>query len=324
MAIIDDLSLIIVDDMQFSRAVLKSALTRAGYDDIRLAGSAREALEMLSQRSADVVLADWVMPEMNGLELTEAIRQTDEETNRYTAIILFTGKEGDEAMVQAFASGVDDYLTKPVAEPELTARVFAAGRIATLQNSLLETSAALSAANKYLEELSTTDPITGLGNRRYLSKQLDTHLLQAHSRGGCLCLAIIDIDRFKEVNDKYGHDIGDEVLIGMSRRLRRAVRPTDVIVRMGGEAFGLLMYYADAQTYKNGVFDRVLNAFSQRPIQTTEASIPITVSIGAHSYHGETHGDNRRDIETAQNMIKLADENLYQAKQNGRNCVVVS
>lgn len=320
MAIIDDLSIIIVDDMQFSRAVLQSALKRAGYEDIRQACSGREALQMLAERSADVVLADWVMPEMNGLELTDAIRQNDEDTNRYTSIILFTGKEGNEAMAEAFARGIDDYLTKPVNELELAGRVFASGRIATLQNTLLETTAALSLANKHLEELSTTDPITGLGNRRYLNKQLDTHLLQAHSRGGSICLAIIDIDHFREINDEHGHEVGDEVLVGLSRRLRRAVRPTDVIVRMGGEAFGVLMYYPQPGTYRPSVFDRVLKSIAQRPIQTTESSIAVTVSIGVYAYHG----DQNREIESAHEMIKIADENLYKAKENGRNCVITS
>ena len=171
---ITDLSIIVVDDMQFSRAVLKQALQKNGYTDLRLAESAQACLKMLDERSADVVLADWVMPEMNGLDLTEAIRHMDEERNRYTSIILFTGREGNEAMQEAFERGIDDYLTKPVDEKELAARVFAAGRIATLQNTLLETASALSAANAHLEELATTDSLTGLGNRRYLTSSWKT------------------------------------------------------------------------------------------------------------------------------------------------------
>ncbi len=317
---VEDLSIIIVDDMQFSRAVLRSALNKAGYEDIRMAGSASETLAMLDQRRADVILADWVMPEMNGLELTDAIRQKDEETNHYTSIILFTAKEGKEAMMEAFERGVDDYLTKPVDETELAARVFAAGRVSTLQNTLLETTSALSAANRQLEELSLTDPLTGIGNRRFLNKQLDTYILQAHNRGGGICLAIIDLDHFKEVNDTYGHDIGDEVLVGFARRLRRAIRPTDVVARMGGEEFALILYYPDPHGFRPTIFDRLLASINQRPIQASEATIAITASIGVYCYTADTE----QEIESAQNMIKIADDNLYKAKQQGRNRVVAS
>ena len=314
-----DLSIIIVDDMQFSRAVLKQALTKGGYTDLRLADSAHACLEMLDDRCADVVLADWVMPEMNGLELTNAIRQLDEERNRYTSIILFTGREGNEAMQEAFERGIDDYLTKPVDELELAARVFAAGRIATLQNTLLETAAALSVANAHLEELSTTDSLTGLGNRRYLTKQLEDNLLECHNRGGGVCLALIDVDKFREINDQFGHDVGDEVLVGLSRRLRRAVRPTDIVVRTGSDEFGVIMHYRDAGSFRPSVFDRVIGAVSQRSIQTSEGEIPVTVSMGVECYMGGPSNP----IEDLQKMMTLADERLYKAKQAGRNRVFV-
>lgn len=316
---VDDLAIIVVDDMQFSRAVLRSSLNKAGYSDVRMAASAQEALSMLDERTADVILADWVMPETSGLELTDAIRLNDEARNHYTSVILFTAKEGEEAMMEAFVRGVDDYLTKPVNEKELAARVYAAGRVATLQNTLLETSSALAVANQHLEEFSTTDPLTGLGNRRYLSRHLETLLQQVRGRGGGLCLGIIDIDRFKEVNDTYGHDVGDEVLAGFARRLLRVIRPTDVLARLGGEEFALVMYYPDVAAYRSTVFERILGTINQRPIQTAERAISITASIGVHCHLGQS-GDAPS---SAQELLKIADNNLYKAKKQGRNCVVL-
>lgn len=318
---VEDLSIIIVDDMQFSRAVLRSALNKAGYTDVRLAASASEALAMLDERTADVVLADWVMPEMNGLELTDAIRQKDEARGHYTSIILFTAKEGADAMMEAFQRGVDDYLTKPVDPKELAARVYAAGRMAGLQNTLLETSAALKRANRYLEELSTTDPLTGLPNRRYFDRHAENLLAQTRARGGCLCLAVVDLDHFKDINDHYGHDVGDEVLKGFARRVERVIRPTDIFARLGGEEFALLMYHPDpANRLHPGMFERVLHAVSQRPIQTSEGDVEVTVSIGVYCYRGNGSGAP----DSYKQMYKLADENLYKAKQGGRNRVVSS
>lgn len=320
LTMVQDLSIVIVDDMQFSRAVLRSALNKVGYTDVRMAASASEALSMLDERTADVVLADWVMPEMNGLELTDTIRRKDEARGHYTSIILFTAKEGADAMMEAFQRGVDDYLTKPVDPKELAARVFAAGRVAGLQNTLLETSAALKRANQYLEELSTTDPLTGLPNRRYFNQHAENLLAQTRARGGGLCLAILDLDHFKDINDHYGHDVGDEVLTGFARRVQRVIRPTDVFARLGGEEFALLMYHPDATALRPGLFERVLQAVSQRPIQTSEENVPVTVSIGVFCYRGDGSGAP----ENFQQMFKAADENLYRAKQGGRNCVVGS
>ncbi|ACL73537.1 response regulator receiver modulated diguanylate cyclase [Thioalkalivibrio sulfidiphilus HL-EbGr7] len=313
---VEDLAIVIVDDMQYSRAVLRTTLNRIGYTDIRMAGSASECLAMLSDRRAEVVLADWVMPEMNGLELTAAIRQKDDDRGHYTAIILFTGKEGDEPMMEAFRHGVDDYLTKPVNQTQLAARVYAAGRIARLQNTVLETSSALAAANRQLEYLSTTDPLTGLPNRRALNKRLEAVLLETQGRGGGMCVGLLDVDHFKQINDTYGHDVGDEVLTTLSKRLRLALRPMDMVARLGGEEFALVMHFHDVDNCNPGIFQRVLDTVSKDPFPTSEGQIPVTASIGACCYrHGE-------QMVTIQGMLKIADENLYRAKAEGRNRVV--
>lgn len=309
-----DLAIIVVDDMEVSCATIRAALTRTGYTDVRLAGDARQVLEMLRERRADVVLADWVMPSMDGLTLTECIRQLDEETNRYTAVILFTAKEGVDALVEAFERGVDDYLTKPLDERELAARIHAAGRISTLQNTQLETSAALTRFNRQLQELATTDPLTGLGNRRYLESRLNALLLETTARGGATCCVMIDIDHFKAVNDRYGHDVGDEVLKSLATRLRRAVRPTDIVVRMGGEEFAVVMHYPDIRL-NAGIFERILETIQERPIITSAGAVALTISMGVCCH---THGT----LPAPEALLKCADEKLYAAKEAGRNRVV--
>jgi diguanylate cyclase (GGDEF)-like protein len=313
---VEDLAIVIVDDMQYSRAVLRSTLNRVGYTDVRMAASASEALVMMSDRRAEVVLADWVMPEMNGLELTAEVRRKDEERGHYTALILFTGKEGDEAMMEAFHHGVDDYLTKPVNQIQLAARLFAAGRVARLQNKVLETSAALSATNRQLEFLSTTDPLTGLPNRRAMDKRLEAAIMETCSRGGALCLGILDVDHFKRINDLHGHDVGDEVLILIARRMRLSLRPMDMVARMGGEEFGLVAHFHKSEKCDPTIFERVLRTISDEPIPTPEGGVTVTASVGVCCYqHGE-------EMPTIQTMTRLADQNLYRAKSEGRNRVV--
>lgn len=311
-----DVSIIIVDDMQFSRVVIQASLRKAGFSNIRVADSARLALSMMQEQHADVVLADWVMPEMDGLELTDFIRQRDEELGLYTAVILFTAQEGIEPLVEAFDRGIDDYIKKPPNPQELAARVNAAARIAALQNDLLETSQQLEHTIKHLEEMALTDPLTGVGNRRLLSRQLEYHLLDAAARHGGVCFVMLDIDHFKKINDTHGHDIGDEVLVGFTRRIRRTVRPTDLVCRMGGEEFGVIMHYARAENFRHSTLQRLLASINQRPFKTSVGDIEITASIGVCFYRGEG------EQPSVQNLIKCADEKLYEAKANGRNQIV--
>ncbi len=308
-----DVSIIIVDDMQFSRVVVQAALRKAGFSNVRVASRAQEALNMMEDMHADVVLADWVMPEMDGLQLTDIIRQQDEEQGVYTAIILFTAQEGIEPLVEAFDRGVDDYISKPPNPHELAARVNAAARIASLQNDLLETSQQLEDTVKHLEEMALTDPLTGVGNRRLLTRQLEYHLLDASARHGGVCFVMLDIDHFKKVNDTHGHDVGDEVLIGFTRRIRRTVRPTDLVARMGGEEFGIIMHYTRAENFRHSTLERLLLSINQRPFKTSVGDLSVTASIGVCFYKGEG------EQPSVQKLVKCADEKLYEAKANGRN-----
>ncbi len=310
-----DLSILIVDDTESGRQFFTTALNEAGYEDVRQAGSGAEVLQALDERGADVVLADWIMPKMDGLELTQKIRQQDEEQNRYTSIILCTAREGVENLVFAFDHGVDDFLSKPIDIRELAARVQAAGRISSLQNSLFEAARTLQANNDKLAELAQTDPLTQLGNRRYMQLHLEAILKESSTRDGGTCCAIIDIDHFKKINDKHGHDIGDEVLIGVARRLRRIVRPTDVLARMGGEEFAIIMYYQNASNFRHSIFGRIQQSVGARPIKTSAGELNVTVSMGVCCRFS---GDPEMDMDM---LIKCADTKMYRAKKKGRNQV---
>ena len=310
-----DLSIIIVDDLQFSRIVVKTALKKAGYDGVRLADSATQALDMLQEQPADVVLADWMMPEMDGLELTDHIRQRDEEVGTYTAIILFTANEGIDLLVEAFEHGVDDYLRKPPNPHELAARVNAAARIAVMQNDMLETSRQMEDTIKHLEEVAMIDPLTGAGNRRFLMSQLKSQLLEASSRSGGVCLAILEVDQFKAIRDRDGIDIANEVLIGIQRRLRRSIRPTDAIARLDGELFAVLMMYTNFDNYKESSIERLREGINQRLFKTSIGDKKISVTIGVKYYRGD------EEIISANEMVKLAMNKLDDAIDKGNDSI---
>ena len=302
-----DLSIIIVDDLQFSRIVVKTALKKAGYNGVRMADSATEALAMIKQKHADVVLADWMMPEMDGLELTQLIRQRDEENGTYTAIILFTAHDGVEYLVKAFDHGVDDYLCKPPNPQELAARVNAAARVAALQNDLLETSRQLQQTIKNLEKMALVDELTGAGNETFLIKNLKSHLLEASTRRGGVCLAIIELRELEDIRKTHGEFIANEILISQHRRLRRAVRPTDTIARLNDDNFAIIMHHTKTKNYKPSAIERILTMVNNRAYKTTAGNLDITCCIGVHYYSGE------EAIIYAEEMLEQAINKLDQA-----------
>ena len=303
-----DLSIIIVDDLQFSRIVVKTALKKAGYNGVRMADSATEALAMIAQRPADVVLADWMMPEMDGLELTQLIRQGDEEKGTYTAIILFTAHDGVEYLVKAFDHGVDDYLCKPPNPQELAARVNAAARVAELQNDLLETSRQMQKTIANLEKLALVDELTGAGNQSFLTKNLKAHLLEASTRRGGVCLALVELRELDDIAEKHGDFIVDEILISQHRRLRRAVRPTDIVARMDNNTFGIIMHHTKVKDYKPSSIERILTTINNRAYKTTAGNLSITGCIGVHYYRGD------EAIISVVEMIKQARSKLNKAR----------
>ena len=303
-----DLSIIIVDDLQFSRIVVKTALKKAGYNGVRMADCATEALAMIEQQPADVVLADWMMPEMDGLELTHRIRQTDEEKGTYTAIILFTAHDGVEYLVRAFDHGVDDYLCKPPNPQELASRVNAAARVAALQNDLLETSRHLEQTIKRLKKMALVDELTGAGNQSFLMKNLKAHLLEASTRRGGVCLAIIELRELDDITATYGEFITNEILISQHRRLRRAIRPTDIVARLDNNIFGIIMHHTKTKDYKPTAIERILTIINNRAYKTSVGNLTISGCIGVHYYRGD------EAIISAEEIIKQAGNKLDQAR----------
>jgi diguanylate cyclase (GGDEF)-like protein len=166
--------------------------------------------------------------------------------------------------------------------------------------------------------MNTTDPLTGIGNQRFISRQLEAQLLQTHSRGGELCLAMVDIDHFQHINNNYSYETGDLVLKAFARRLRRAIRPLDVVGRIGADEFALILSYSEPTQFRSSIFDRIRETIRQLPIQTDQGNIPVSACMGVYCFKG---GDG---IETVQRLMEQARQNLVQAQQTGKDQLVMS
>ncbi|MCE5362354.1 response regulator [Pseudomonas anguilliseptica] len=273
------LSILVVDDAKFSSAMIGRALSQAGYQDLRFASSAAEAIKLLEQRPASVLLADWLMPEMNGLELTVQVRQFDEMAHHYTYVILLTGKEGENVLGEAFDSGVDDFISKAAMNEQLVPRVYAADRLCNTLQRLLQENRLLTENIASLEKRNLIDPLTGLGNSRYLHQKTLDSLRQVESRGGALCYLLIGLQDMHELHLQYGDTFYNELLTGVARRLQQLVRPLDILVRLDESHFGLITLLTDLHECSPSSFKRLHDGINLKAFKTSEGFISLKAGI---------------------------------------------
>lgn len=273
------LSILVVDDAKFSSAMIGRALSQAGYQDVRFAHSAAEALQLLEQRPASVLLADWLMPEMDGLELTGRVRQLDEMADHYTYVMLLTGKEGENVLGEAFDRGVDDFISKAAMNEQLVPRVYAADRLCNTLQRLLQENRLLTQNIASLEQRNLVDPLTGLGNPRYLEQKLLDSLRQVESRGGALCYLLIGLQEAGALHQQYGPGFYNELLHGVARRLQQLVRPLDVLVRLDDNHFALVTLLEDLHECSPSSFKRLHEGLNLKAFKTSEGFITLKAGI---------------------------------------------
>ena len=273
------LSILVVDDAKFSSAMIGRALSQAGYQDVRFASSASEALQQLEQRPASVLLADWLMPEIDGLELTARVRQLDETADHYTYIILLTGKEGENVLGEAFDRGVDDFISKAAMNEQLVPRVYAADRLCNTLQRLLHENRMLTQSVASLERRNLVDPLTGLGNPRYLRQKLSDSLRQIESRGGAVCYLLIGLQDAGQLRSQYGDRFFNELLHSAARRLQQLVRPLDVLTRLDDNHFGLITLLEDLQECSPSSFKRLHEGLNLKAFKTSEGFITLKAGI---------------------------------------------
>lgn len=276
----EDLSIIIVDDLQFSCEVVKSGLKKAGYRHIRTANSANEAMLQINQQRADVILADFWMPEMNGLELTDLIRQWDEKNNRYTGIILLTAEDAASSIVVAFDHCVDDFLSKSANQSELAARVYGTGRITRSQNELRQKNRDLTSRYQNYNQMSLLDSDTGLANRKQLERTLESMISQCGSRGGGIGLSLIRIYT-DQTDSSQLKPLPKTTLRTISNSLQLAYRPMDHIARYDNFTFALALVYTNQIIFNPNVFERGIKNILKHTHQQSDQGKKLNLSIAS-------------------------------------------
>ena len=303
--------ILIVDDHEDNIELLRARLEARGYC-IDTAMDGEQALARVANTAPDLILLDVMMPRIDGFEVVRRLKA--DKTLPFIPIILQTALDSTEHKVEGLDAGADDYITKPINFAELEARVKSMLRIKRLQDALEERERELSEVNSRLLKMAQTDSLTELDNRRYLEQRLDEMFEHSRRLKEPVAVVLCDLDRFKSVNDTYGHQVGDVVLKELARILKKEAREIDRVGRYGGEEFMLLLpgtVLDAAVTFA----ERVRKAVEAHTFSFDGGTLQRTMSCGVAAWPHPRIAD-------CDALVKAADDALYVAKETGRNRVI--
>lgn len=296
-------SILIVEESEAARAQVIEALEGAAlFDAYYEARDDTEALRILATTSIDFIICDLMTARMDGLDFLEVVKGEREWQD--IPVIILSARDESMLKIKALRSGASDYITKPFEPGELAARIMIHLNIKTLQDEMRKT-------NELLRELSITDHLTHLYNRRYMMDMLAIEFERVQRTNGKLCLVLMDVDHFKLVNDTYGHQQGDMVLAAVAEVIQAELRRYDIAVRYGGEEFAMVL---PETSLRDGlaVAERVRLAVLKITFPPPIEYLTVTISQGVASLPAP-------QIDSVEQLIRAADSALYRAKKNGRN-----
>ncbi len=287
--------ILIVEDSAINSKLCQSLLAKNGYET-EICSDGESALEFLSKSTPDLILLDIIMPGIDGYQFSESIKANPRLKD--TPVIFLSAMNDEESIIKGFSSGGVDYITKPFRTQELLART--------------RTHVELKKAKEKLLQMAITDELTGLANRRYFMERLNSEYDRAKRYESKYSLLMIDIDHFKLINDNFGHKAGDRVLQEASSVMKKSLRTSDVIGRVGGEEFSVLLPETEVKAAMF-IAERLRKRVEEKIIIHETEELSVTVSIGVSQ---SSPGDQSVD-----DIFIRADTAMYNSKREGRNRV---
>jgi diguanylate cyclase (GGDEF)-like protein len=313
----EPLTLLLADDDPITLICLEKVL-KAPHRRLLTARDGQEALALALEKRPQLLVTDWLMPGLSGIDLCKILRKTS--VTQHTYIVVLTGRESDDELLKAFDAGADDYVTKPFNAKVLQARIASGERLLRSQRTIAhdrETikryAARLAASNRKLQSLAMSDFLTGLPNRRSALQRLKNLVAEVQRYDEPLSCLMIDIDHFKSINDSHGHDRGDRVLRHIARLLEEKARSYDMVSRWGGEEFLVISARSSAADAFQ-LAERLRRGVAAEDLAVDKGlRLRVTISIGVATWHPACRN--------AGELVKRADQALYRAKALGRNRV---
>lgn len=308
---------LLIDDEETMVRLLSHYLKKAGFE-VESASSSKEGLRKAISWAPHIVVTDWMMPGMTGVELCKALRETPVGQRMY--VLLVTAHDDDAQILEAFDAGADDYIVKPFNPSILVARVRAGQRTVRMRQEVEGAKriqqrqlADMGILTRKLEQAALTDVLTDLPNRRYGMKRLQQEWEACQRSGNTLSVVMADIDFFKAINDKHGHDAGDAVLRECAEILRQNCRQGDVLARLGGEEF-ILIHLNTSVDEVVASTERLRVAIEEAEVIHLGKSLKVTMSFGV--------AERIVQHDSIDDLMRAADGALYEAKETGRNTIV--
>jgi diguanylate cyclase (GGDEF)-like protein len=301
------MKILVADDDAVYRHLLQTTLEAWGYQAETVSDGHAAWHVLQADDAPELVILDWVMPGLDGDQLCHRIRSRPRD--RYVYVLLLSSKRGKSDLLDGLAAGADDYLTKPFDPAELKARLNTGRRIIHLQNDLI-------AAREAMRRQATRDALTGVWNHAAILEILDRELGRARREGKAAGIVLADLDHFKQVNDNFGHLVGDAALCEVSARMTHVMRPDDLVGRYGGEEFLIVLPGCDSEATRK-VCERLRERVAAEPVTHEPGTICVTLSLGASIFEAPYTAD-------AVGLVRAADVALYRAKAAGRNRVEIA
>lgn len=299
--------ILLVEDNQTQAKVICNCLARNGYEIVQV-DNGMTAIKIAKSKRIDLILLDLMLPDIDGNEVCRWLKLNPD--TKSIPIIMLTAKGDSNDKVAGLKAGADDYLPKPFDEGELNARIYARLRVKSQQDELQQKNRQLETMLTRVETLAIMDSLTGLFNRRRFETILSNEFKKSQRYLHPLTCLMIDIDHFKEINDTFGHQAGDQVLKEAASCIQANIREVDTLARWGGEEFVVLSPNTSKENAMRAA-ERILNSISVNAF-TTIGSRSLTVSIGIA-------GIPDSEIDTTEKLIHAADLAMYEAKRKGRN-----
>ncbi|QID18065.1 diguanylate cyclase [Nitrogeniibacter mangrovi] len=313
------MKVLLVEDTMTSATVVMHQLEKLGLET-RHATNGEAGLAQFKAWKPDLILLDVIMPGLDGFEVARRIRQLEKD-GEWTPIIFLSAKTSDKDLEHGIEVGGDDYLFKPVSEVVLAAKVRAMQRLAQMRYSLVVLTRRLDEANRELTRLTSVDGLTGIANRRCFDETIQREWQRARRNRLPLSVMMVDVDFFKQYNDGYGHQAGDECLITVAKALEAQLkRPGDLVARFGGEEFVVVLPETNAVGARR-VADATRRGIEalRLPHAYSKAGDTLTISIGVATAYPSP---DETDLAVGW-LLDCADQALYAAKNGGRNRVAV-
>jgi phosphoserine phosphatase RsbU/P len=274
-----DIPILVVDGAKFSSATIARILRAGGFHNLRFTDDPLQALRSQEKRPAQILITDWAMPAMDGLELTRRVKAQDGADQHYTYVILLSARHDLDAVSEAIANGADDFVDRADPPAHLLARVHVAARLATRQNEMLRANGLLRRKLRAMQAADVVNPVTGLGNLNFALERLSAATRQAEARGGAACLLLVGICNLPSIRERYDETAVNELISRIGIKLRQLVRPLDLVTHPEPGTFAVITLQSSLEDCTSSSFRRVFDGLYMHSFKTSDGYIPVVVGV---------------------------------------------